>query len=354
MVRKKDGSWRPCGDYRRLNLATKHNRYPLPSILDLANKLHGCKFFSVVDLVKGYHQVPMDPADVPKTALITPFCLFEYLFMPFGLGNAAQTFQRLMDKLFRHLPFVFTYLDDHIIASRTLEEHLEHLRQFFTVLEKNGLTINPAKCTFAAATVEFLGHHVNEHGIRPLQRHVTAIEDFPQPRDVKQLQQFLGMINFYRRFLPSIARTLQPLTDALKGNPKTLEWTPAAAAAFVAAKAALVAMPSITHGIWSAQSALAVLARRASFRRRWKRSTSPLDWGWYAVVVVWVMFRSWQSEAHKAEVNCAPLSEVMTEGTPNLAIQPVKRACAQSAAVMEARGIASGHLVVLSMTVNRY
>jgi hypothetical protein len=79
-----------------------------------------------------------------------------------------------------------------------------------------------------------------------------------------------------------------------------------------------------------------------------------LDWGWYAVVVVWVMFRSWQSEAHKAEVNCAPLSEVMTEGTPNLAIQPVKRACAQSAAVMEARGIASGHLVVLSMTVNRY
>jgi hypothetical protein len=101
--------------------------------------------------------------------------------MPFGLRNAAQTFQRLMDKLFRHLPFVFTYLDDHIIASRTLEEHIEHLRQFFTVLEKNGLTINPAKCTFAAATDEFLGHHVDEHGIRPLQRHVTAIEDFPQP-----------------------------------------------------------------------------------------------------------------------------------------------------------------------------
>jgi hypothetical protein len=167
MVRKKDGSWRPCGDYRRLNFATVHDRYPLPSILDLSKKLHGCRFFSCIDLVKGYHQIPMAQEDIQKTIIITPFGLFEYLFMPFGLRNAAQTFQRLMDKLFRHLSFIFTYLDDHIIASRTLEEHLDHLRQFFTVLQENGLQINPAKCVFAASAVQFLGHRVDQHGIRP-------------------------------------------------------------------------------------------------------------------------------------------------------------------------------------------
>jgi hypothetical protein len=130
-----------------------------------------------------------------------------------------------MDRLFRSLPFVFTYLDDHLIASRTLEEHMEHLSQFFQVLQDNGLTINPAKCTSAASSVKFLGHMVSESGITPLPKHVTAIQEFPAPTTIKQLQQFLGIVNFYSRFLPRIAATLQPLTDLLRGNPKTLEWT---------------------------------------------------------------------------------------------------------------------------------
>ena len=171
---KKDGSWGPCGDYCRLNLATTHGRYPLPSILDLSNKLHGCKFFSCIDLVKGYHQIPMAAQDIAVG-------LFEYLFMPFGLRNAAQTFQHFMDSLFKHLPFVFCYLDDIIIASNSLEEHIEHLRQIFTILQENGLQINPAKCVFATA-VEFLGHRVDQDGVRPLQRHVQAISDFPPLR----------------------------------------------------------------------------------------------------------------------------------------------------------------------------
>ncbi len=222
MVPKQDGSWRPCGDYRRLNLATIHDRYPLPSLQVFSTKLHGCKFFSVIDLVKGYHQVPMDLADIPKTAILTPFGLFEYLFMPFGLMNAAQTFQRLMDWIFGHLPFVFTYLDDHLIASATLEEHMQHLAMFFQVLQENGLTINPSKCTFAVSLVKFLGHMVDGSGIVPLPRHVQAIQEFPPPADIKQLQQFLGLVNFYRRFLPSAAHTLKPLTDLLRGNPKRL------------------------------------------------------------------------------------------------------------------------------------
>ncbi len=132
--------------------------------------------------------------------------LFEYLFMPFGLTNAAQSFQRLMDKLFRHLPFVFTYLDDHLISSRTLEEHLLHLQQFFQVLQENGLTINPAKCVFAVSSLKFLGHMVDEAGVTPLPKHIAAVQDCPPPTDIKQLQRFLGLINFYRRFLPAVVR----------------------------------------------------------------------------------------------------------------------------------------------------
>jgi hypothetical protein len=258
MVPKADGSWRPCGDYRRLNTVTTPDRYPLPSMLDLSAKLHGCKFFSCVDLVKGYHQIPMAAEDIEKTAIITPFGLFEYLFMPFGLTNAAQSFQRLMDKLFRHLPFVFTYLDDHLIASRTLEEHLLHLQQFFQVLQENGLTINPAKCVFAVPSLKFLGHMVDEAGITPLPKHVAAVQDCPPPTDIKQLQRFLGLINFYRRFLPAVARTLQPLTDLLKGSPKVLLWSPAADAAFAAAKAALVAAVPLCHPAPNATLSLSV------------------------------------------------------------------------------------------------
>jgi hypothetical protein len=258
MVPKADGSWRPCGDYRRLNTVTSPDRYPLPSMLDLSAKLHGCKFFSCVDLVKGYHQIPMAAEDIKKTAIITPFGLFEYLFMPFGLTNAAQSFQRLMDKLFGHLPFVFTYLDDHLNASRTLEEHLLHLQQFFQVLQENGLTISPAKCVFAVSSLKFLGHMVDEAGITPLPRHVAAVQDCPPPTDIKQLQRFLGLINFNRRFLPAVARTLQPLTDLLKGLPKVLLWSHAAEAAFVATKAALVAAVPLCHPAPQAVLSLAV------------------------------------------------------------------------------------------------
>jgi hypothetical protein len=166
MVPKPDGSFRPCGDYRRLNTITEDDRYPLPSILDFSSNLAGCTVFSKVDLVKGHHQVPMAESDIPKTAICTPFGLFEYLFMPFGLKNAAQTFQRLMDRLFRHLPFVFVYLDDILIASRNEREHMDHLRQVFAVLQENGLQINPAKCIFAAPSLSFLGHHVDSSGIK--------------------------------------------------------------------------------------------------------------------------------------------------------------------------------------------
>ncbi len=112
-----------------------------------------------------------------------------------------------MDKLFRHLPFVFVYIDDILIASKDHTEHMQHLRQVFEILQSAGLQINPAKCTFSVTSLTFLGHNVNSSGISPMEKHVKALTDFLPPSDLKQLQWFLGLINFYRRFLPGIAGT---------------------------------------------------------------------------------------------------------------------------------------------------
>ena len=146
VVPKAGGQWRSCGDYRQLNTTTKDDRYPLPHIQDFNNILSGCKVFSKIELVRGYHQIPMAPTSVAKTAIITPFGLWEFLRMPFGLKNAAQAFQRLMDGILRDIPFAFVYIDDILVTSRSHEEHIEHLRQLFQLLSSNGLVLNKAKC----------------------------------------------------------------------------------------------------------------------------------------------------------------------------------------------------------------
>ncbi len=153
MVPKKDGSWRPCGDYRRLNLVTTPDKYPLPNMQDLSNGLHGCTVFSKIDLVKGYHQIPVAIKDIPKTAIITPFGLFEYLFTPFGLSNAAQTFQRMMDRTTDGLEGVFAYMDNSRVGSPDRQTHLRHLEAFFNALATNGLAINLEKCVFAVPSL---------------------------------------------------------------------------------------------------------------------------------------------------------------------------------------------------------
>ena len=129
IVEKSDGSWRPCGDYQRLNLATKRDMYPPPHMEDLSSQLAGKKVFSKLDLRKGYYQVPVAAKDVPKTAVITPFSLFEFLRMPFGLRNAGQSFQRFMDEVLHGLDCIFVYLDNILVASNTVEEHHVHLKE---------------------------------------------------------------------------------------------------------------------------------------------------------------------------------------------------------------------------------
>jgi hypothetical protein len=149
------------------------------------------------------------------------------------------------------------YLDDILIASKDSTQHIQHLRLVFEVLQEAGLRINPAKCTFMVSSLSFLGHNLDASGISPMEKHVKALADFPPPADLKDLQRFLGLINFYRRFLPGIAGTLQPLTDLLRGNPKTLNWSDSAAAAFKAAKEALISATALAHPLPGAVISLA-------------------------------------------------------------------------------------------------
>jgi hypothetical protein len=141
----------------------------------------------------------MHPADIRKTAICTPFGLFEFRRMLFGLRNAGNTFQRMMDRILAGLSFVFCYLDDIIIASRDEQEHLEHLREVFSWLREAGLVINAEKCVFAATAVEFLGHKVSAAGVEPLRSHVQEVLAHPEPTNISELQAFLGTVNFYRR-----------------------------------------------------------------------------------------------------------------------------------------------------------
>ena len=244
---KPDGGWRVCGDYRQLNSMTPDDRYPVRTLQDFTAQLHGKKIFSKIDLLKGYHQIPVADEDVCKTAVITPFGLFIFPRTPFGLKNAGQDFQRLMDQIFGQFPHIFVYIDDILVASETEEDHLKDLKLTLDLLRENGLVTNRKKCVLGCTSLEFLGYQVDANGISPLPERVEAIRQFPRPTTVKDLQSFLGMINYYRRFISRAGEHMHHLFDALRGKPKELVWDDGCQKSFEAIKEALAQATLLHH-----------------------------------------------------------------------------------------------------------
>ncbi|KAK7605146.1 hypothetical protein V9T40_007004 [Parthenolecanium corni] len=182
--------------------------------------MRGSKIFSKVDLNRAYWQISMNKEDIKKTAVITPFGLFESIKMPNGLKTAAQTFQRFIDNLLRGLDFVYAYIDDICVFSDCEEQHEHPLRQLLARLDEAGLTINVAKCEYSKSEVDFLGYNISQGGIAPKIKKVQAILDYPPPKDMHGLRRFSRMTNFYRRCIPQAAQTMAVLHDMTKWSKK--------------------------------------------------------------------------------------------------------------------------------------
>ena len=245
LVKKKDGTMRMCVDYRGLNALTIKNKYPLPRVDELFDQLQGKRYFSKVDLRSGFHQVRVSIDDILKTAFRTRFGHFEFLVMPFGLTNAPATFMTLMDSVLRPYlgKFVVVFLDDILIFSKTEEEHLEHLRLVFNELRTHALYAKQSKCEFFKNEIHYLGHTISFSGINMDTDKVDAILRWPHPTNVEELQIFLGMAGFYRKFIRDYAKIAVPMTDQLKAQGKTFRWDDEQERSFTKLKVALASAP---------------------------------------------------------------------------------------------------------------
>lgn len=251
LVKKKDGSYRFCIDYRKLNDVTIKDSYPLPRIDDTLDALQGnssTRYFSTLDLASGYWQVAMNPADAPKTAFTTPEGLFQFKTMPFGLCNAPATFERLMESVLAglHWKTCLVYLDDIIVFSSSFQEHLQRLREVFQRLQDAGLKISPKKCTFLCQSVKFLGHIVTAHGIATDPEKTEAIQNWPQPTNLTQVKSFLGTCSYYRRFIPNFADLAKPLHKLTMKNERFI-WSDNCTKAFQQLKRHLSSTPVLAY-----------------------------------------------------------------------------------------------------------
>lgn len=248
LVPKKDGSLRFCVDYRKLNSATIRDAYPLPRIDDTLDSLQQAKFVSTLDLRSGYWQVEMDKESRKKTAFVTHKGLFEFNVMPFGLTNAPATFQRLMDMVLAGLKWqcCLVYIDDVVVFSPTFEQHLKDLEKVFEALKIANLTLKSSKCQFCRREMRYLGHTITRDGIKPDPNLIKAVTDFPQPKKIKDVQSFLGLTGYYRRFIKDYSKIAEPLTQQLRSSQKGnhhLQWSKECTDAFETLKEKLTKAP---------------------------------------------------------------------------------------------------------------
>lgn len=248
---KKDGgaSHRMVGCYERLNAITKPDRYPVPDIQTFADQLHGATVFSTIDLARAFAQIPLARQDQQKTAICTPLGLFHYTRLPFGLRNAAQSFQRLIDTVLRGMPRVFAYIDDILVYSPDAETHRKDLSDVFERLRKHGLVVRPEKCSLGRETVRFLGLQVTAAGMGPTKEKVSDLLDMNPPRDATECRRFIGMINFYHRFVPGLASILRPLHDVANAPKRNFNWTEELSTAFEEAKNALASASLLAYPV---------------------------------------------------------------------------------------------------------
>ena len=226
IVRKKDGTARVVVDYRALNEVTVKNKYPLPLMDELFDRVYGATVFTKIDLRTGFHQIRVADEDVEKTAFRTRFGHFEYLVLPMGLCNAPGTFMQLMNDTFRDLldKSVLVFLDDILIFSKSKEEHTAHVREVLTRLRAQKLSAKRSKCEFFRKEVEFLGHQIGAAGLAVSQDKISAVKDWPEPKNATDVRSFLGLAGFYRRFVKNFSKIALPLTELTKETVNRFIW----------------------------------------------------------------------------------------------------------------------------------
>ncbi|KAG7556957.1 Reverse transcriptase domain [Arabidopsis suecica] len=243
-VKKKDDSFRLCIDYRGLNRVTVKNKYPLPRIDELLDQLRGAKWFSKIDLASGYHQIPIDPLDIRKTAFRTRYGHYEFVVMPFGLTNAPAAFMKMMNGVFQEFldEFVIIFIDDILVYSKDWESHQDHLRAVLEWLRKHELFAKLSKCSFWQRSIGFLGHIVSDKGVSVDPEKIKSNKDWPRPKNATEIRSFLGLAGYYRRFVKGFASMSQPMTR-LTGKDTKFQWSEECEKSFSELKAMLTSAP---------------------------------------------------------------------------------------------------------------